>query len=105
MHTVQFKLASVAKIDILEITDYYAAISAHLAERFVNELDATLHGLCFQPGVGSRRYAHFLPDRSLRMWQLEHFPFLLFYRVDGPWIDVLRVLHERRDLSSSFITR
>ncbi len=102
---VEFKLAPIAKSDVQEITDYYADISPELAERFVDELEISLHGLCFQPGLGSRRYAHFLPDRSLRVWQLDHFPFLLFYRVDGIWIDVLRVLHERRDLSASLISR
>jgi toxin ParE1/3/4 len=101
---MRFKLSPVAKGDILDITDYYADISVGLAERFVDELDATLHGLCFQPGVGSRRYAHFLEDQSLRVWQLDHFPFLLFYRIDGQSLDVLRVLHERRDLSADLIT-
>lgn len=99
-----FKLSPVARRDILDITDYYAEIAVVLAERFVDELDATLHGLCFQPGVGSRRYAHFLMDQSLRVWQLDRFPFLLFYRIDGQSLDVLRVLHERRDLSADLIT-
>jgi len=101
---VRFKLSPVAKSDVLDITDYYTEISPELAERFVDELEAALHGLCFQPGVGSRRYAHFLADRSLRMWQLDRFPFLLFYRVDGQMLDVVRVLHERRDLSADLIT-
>lgn len=101
---MRFKLSPVAKGDILDISDYYADISVGLAERFVDELDATLHDLCFQPGVGSRRYAHFLADQSLRVWQLDHFPFLLFYRIDGQSLDVLRVLHERRDLSADLIT-
>jgi toxin ParE1/3/4 len=100
---VRFKLSSVAKRDVWDIIDYYADISPTLAERFVDELDATLHGLCFQPSVGSRCYAHFLADQSLRVWQLDHFPFLLFYRVDGQLLDVLRVLHERRDLSADLI--
>ena len=72
---MEFKLAPVAKSDVLEITDYYAEISTELAERFVSELESTLHGLCLQPGVGSRRYAHFLADQSLRVWQLDCFPF------------------------------
>lgn len=101
---MEFKLAPVAKSDVLEITDYYAEISTELAERFVSELETTLHGLCLQPGVGSRRYAHFLADQSLRVWQLDRFPFLLFYRIDGTWIEVLRVLHERRDLSANMIS-
>jgi toxin ParE1/3/4 len=101
---VKFKLAPVAKDDIVEITDYYTDISAELAENFVSELEATLHALCQQPGLGSRRYAHLLPNQSLRVWRLDRFPFLLFYLVDGAWIDVLRVLHERRDISANLIT-
>ncbi len=101
---LRFKLSPVAKRDILDITDYYIEISPSLAERFVDELDSTLYGLCFQPGVGSRRYSHFLEDHSLRMWQLDRFPFLLFYRIDGQVLDVLRVLHERRDVSADMIT-
>jgi len=100
---VEFKLAPVAKSDVLEITDYYAEISAELAERFISELETTLQDLCSEPSIGSRRYAHFLPDQSLRTWHLDHFPFLLFYRIDDTWIEVLRVLHERRDLSANLI--
>ena len=102
---MEFKLAPVAKNDVLEIADYYAAISAQLAEEFVTELENTLHSLCLQPRLGSRRYAHLLPDQSLRFWQLDRFPFLLFYRIDAPWIDVLRVLHERRDISANLVTK
>jgi len=100
---MRFKLSPVARRDILDITDYYADISVALAERFVDELSVALHGLCFQPDIGSRRYAHFLTDQSLRVWQLDDFPFLLFYRIDGQSLDVLRVLHERRDLSAGLI--
>ena len=102
---MEFKLAPVAKNDVLEITDYYADISAQLAEDFVTELENTLHSLCLQPRLGSRRYAHFLADQSLRSWHLDRFPFLLLYRIDGPWVDVLRVLHERRDISANLFTQ
>lgn len=47
---MEFKLAPVAKSDVLEITDYYAEIYVELAERFVSELETTLHGLCSNPG-------------------------------------------------------
>jgi toxin ParE1/3/4 len=100
---VKFKLSSAAKNDVYEITDYYANISAQLAESFVTELETTLHALCMQPGLGSRRYAHLLPNHSLRSWRLDRFPFLLFYRLEGALIDVLRVLHERRDISADLV--
>lgn len=101
---MRFRLSPVAELDILEITDYYTDITSDLADRFVSELETTLHGLCFQPAVGSRRYAHFLPDQSLRFWQMDHFPFLIFYRLDGDSLNIIRVLHERRDLSAHLIT-
>ncbi|MBA5639319.1 type II toxin-antitoxin system RelE/ParE family toxin [Duganella sp. LX20W] len=102
---MEFKLAPIARRDVLEITDYYNEISTGLAERFVTELEFTLQGLCGQPGMGSPRYAHFLADHSLRVWQLDHFPLLIFYRIDGDLVDVLRVLHERRDLSADLVAR
>ena len=102
---MQLKLSAVAKRDLIDITDYYTEISITLADRFVNETNSALNQLYHQPGLGSPRYAHFLLDRSLRMWQLDHFPFLIFYRVDGESLVVLRVLHERRDLSADLITR
>ncbi|WP_433694139.1 hypothetical protein [Herbaspirillum seropedicae] len=40
-------------------------------------------------------------DRSLRMWQLDHFPYLLFYRTQAETLSLLRVLHERRALSAN----
>lgn len=87
-----------------EITDYYAGISAALAEGFVDELEAALQDLCDEPHIGSRRYAHLLADRSLRSWHLDRFPFIAFYRVEPSGIDLVRVLHERRDLSPALIS-
>ncbi len=55
------------------------------------------------PSVGSRRYAHLLPDASLRVWSFDRFPYLVFYRVSGDVLDVVRVLHERRDIVASLI--
>nr|WP_229202289.1 type II toxin-antitoxin system RelE/ParE family toxin [Pseudoduganella aquatica] len=75
-----------------------------MAERFISELHSSLAKLCGNPGIGSPRYAHFLPDRSLRVWQLRQFPFLIFYRVDQSTLAVLRVLHERRALTAEIIS-
>jgi toxin ParE1/3/4 len=97
---MRIRLSPVAQRDILFVSDYYAELSSALGERFNEELTHTLHNLTRQPGMGSRRYAHLLPDRSLRMWQLDHFPYLLFYRVQDEVLSLLRVLHERRTMSA-----
>ncbi|WP_366942080.1 type II toxin-antitoxin system RelE/ParE family toxin [Cupriavidus basilensis] len=44
-----------------------------------------------------------MPGDSLRVWSFDRFPFLVFYRVNGDMLDVLRVLHERRDIVASLI--
>lgn len=95
---MRIRLSPVAQRDILDITHYYTELSPRLGERFTEELTATLRSLTRQPGMGSRRYAHLLPDRSLRMWQLDHFPYLLFYRAPEETFSLLRVLHERHTL-------
>ncbi|MET2990131.1 type II toxin-antitoxin system RelE/ParE family toxin [Herbaspirillum seropedicae] len=64
---MRITLSPVAQRDILDITDYYVEFSPALAERFAEELTSTLQGLALQPAMGSRRYAHLLLDRSLRM--------------------------------------
>jgi toxin ParE1/3/4 len=96
---ISLNLSPVAKRDILDISDYYAEVSVALAERFVEELQRSLHGLTQHPDKGSRRYAHLLPDRSLRTWPLDRFPYLLFYRSHDETLKLLRVLHERRALT------
>lgn len=99
-----FRLTSVARQDVLGVVDFYAGVDPAVAEAFVNEFEAALQDLCNHPVKGSRRYAHLLPDRALRVWQLERFPFLIFYRRQGKTLEVLRVLHERRDLAARLIS-
>ncbi|OWY35814.1 hypothetical protein CEJ45_05260 [Herbaspirillum aquaticum] len=101
---MRIRLSPVAQRDILDITDYYTELSRRLGERFTEELTSTLRSLTRQPGMGSQRYAHLLPDRSLRMWQLDHFPYLLFYRARDETFSLLRVLHERRALSADSLS-
>ncbi|WP_373924599.1 hypothetical protein [Duganella sp. BK701] len=45
-------------------------MSDQLADSFVDELEAALQDLCDEPHIGSRRYAHFFADHSLRSWHL-----------------------------------
>jgi toxin ParE1/3/4 len=53
--------------------------------------------------MGSQRYAHLLPDRSLRMWQLDHFlTFSSIVRAMKP--SVCCALHERRALSADSLS-
>lgn len=101
---LRLKLRPSARGDADAAQDWYDNIAPGLGEAFTDELLGMLSFLAQHPSVGSRRYAHLLPDASLRFWPLDRFPFLVFYRVSGAVLDVVRVLHERRDIDASLIT-
>jgi toxin ParE1/3/4 len=66
------------------------------AQQFVRELEAAMSTIARRPAIGSLRYAHLLT--GLRFWRLRRFPYLVFYLQRPPYLDVIRVLHEARDI-------
>jgi toxin ParE1/3/4 len=68
------------------------------AARFLDATEAAFGLLLEQPGIGSLRYAHLLSDVTLRVWPVEGFPWSIFYLHRADTIEVLRVLHQARDL-------
>ena len=75
-----------------------------LAERFVDAVDVGIRHIAAQPGSGSPRYAVELQVAGLRSWRLKKFPYLLVYFDSGDHIELVRVLHERRDIAESLQT-
>jgi toxin ParE1/3/4 len=102
---LRLRLRPAARHDANAAQDWYDDAAPGLGEAFTDELLNALSFLAEHASMGSRRYAHFLPDHSLRIWSLDRFPFLIFYRVSGEVLDVVRVLHERRDIVASLIAR
>lgn len=100
---LRLKLRPAARTDADAAQDWYDDAAPGLGGAFTDELLSVLAFLVEHPSVGSRRYAHLLPDESLRVWSLDRFPFLVFYRVSDEVLDVVRVLHERRDIVASLI--
>ncbi|CAG2136226.1 hypothetical protein LMG31506_01631 [Cupriavidus yeoncheonensis] len=100
---LRLKLRPAARSDAYAAQDWYDDAAPGLGEAFTDELLGVLAFLAANPSVGSRRYAHFLPDESLRVWPLSRFPFLVFYRVSSKVLDIVRILHERRDIIASLI--
>jgi toxin ParE1/3/4 len=82
--------------------DWYNEARAGLGEEFTHELEQAFSVLLEQPAMGSKRYAYLLAERALRFWSLDRFPFLVFYRVQGDELQVLRILHERRDIQTAW---
>lgn len=65
---------------------------------FVEDLESAYRHIGSHPASGSLRYAHELNLPDVRCWQLRRFPYLLFYTERADRIDLLRVLHARRDV-------
>ena len=66
------------------------------AADFLEALEREFEPLRARPRIGSRRYATLV--KGLRMWKVGGFPYLVFYfEMDGG-AEVVRVLHEARDL-------
>ncbi len=88
-----------ANLDLYEIWEYIAIKSPAAADRIIRKINERFFLLAENPEIGKAQY-DFTPG-------LRRFPVLswgIFYLPlsDGDGIDVVRVLHERRDVESEF---
>lgn len=89
-----------ARADVRGAVAYYRREGGEvLALGFVEAFRSAMTRVGENPGAGSPQYADILRRPGLRTWRLERFPYLLFYRETEDGVDVLRVLHGRRDIS------
>jgi toxin ParE1/3/4 len=100
---MRLRIYPAALTDADEAYDWYNQARAGLGEEFSQELEQALDVLLRQPGMGSKRYAYLLAGNALRFWSLDRFPFLVFYRVQSDELQVLRILHERRDIPTAWM--
>ena len=77
---------------------YYADHSgARLAERFYQDLQATLRSLLKSPGKGRIFVSSNKALVGIRSWLMSGFPFLIYYREVDDGIEIVHVLHGARD--------
>ena len=50
------------------------------------------------PAAGALRYAELLNVEGLRCSAIERFPYLVFYFERADFLNILRVLHQHRDI-------
>lgn len=85
--------------DIEAAVEYYIEVAGpDVAARFEIDLDVALNHVAAYPGTGSRRYAGAGARRDLRFWLMTGFPYALFYRERHGQIELLRVLHQSRNI-------
>lgn len=88
--------------DIESTVSYYLAEAGNqVATDFLNRLESALESISRLPGTGSQRYGHELDIADLRQWPMKQFPYLIFYVEKEQRIEIVRVLHSKRDIPSS----
>jgi toxin ParE1/3/4 len=71
------------------------------ARRFIDAVEQAFTLIARQPGIGFPRYAVELDLPGLRARPVEQFPYVIFYFERTEHIDVVRILHARRDIPAS----
>lgn len=88
-----------ARSDVGEALDWYLSEGgSDLATRLVRAIDELERSIALFPSMGSSRYAMRIRDGSLRFRKVDGFPYLIFYAEHDEGVQILRVLHESRDI-------
>ena len=90
---------AVAEADLTEAYLYIGADSPEAADRLLDAVGDAVALLLENPLAGSPREFNSPRARGIRSWSPQGFPdHLLFYKIDGDDIEIVRFLHGARDL-------
>lgn len=89
----RYRLSQRARRDILDIWNYIADDSERSADAFIDRVTAQLELLGRNPYLGKRRDDLQSECRSFPINE-----YLIFYEVRKPRIEVIRIVHGRRDI-------
>ncbi|MEM7354154.1 MAG: type II toxin-antitoxin system RelE/ParE family toxin [Acidobacteriota bacterium] len=92
----RFILSPEARDDLFEIADYIARDNPKAARRVVQEIRRAMERLAQMPMIGHLRED--LTGEPLRFWPV--FSYLIIYRPESKPLQIARVLHGARDVSS-----
>ena len=84
--------------DVDEAIHYYAQEAPRMVDDLVDALEAAYAQIGDAPKTGSPRYATLLNIPGLRCKLVMRFPYAIFYVEHTRYIDVIRVLHQHRDI-------
>ena len=104
MRTAQARLSEAASVDIIEQADWYEEKSDRkLSERWSNAVTSAVLRIMRNPGSGVPCRFNPTELHGIRRVPISGFrKHLVFYRVEGNDVLILRVLHGARDLESLF---
>lgn len=90
---------AVAEADLTEAYLYIGADSPEAAERLLDAVGDAVALLLQNPHAGSLREFQSRRAQGIRSWSPQGFPnHLIFYKINGDDIEVVRFLHGARDL-------
>jgi toxin ParE1/3/4 len=90
---------SIAIRDLGEAYEFIAADSPESAERLLDAVEKAIDLLLENPGAGRLRSFRSPRVRGIRSWAVRGFAsHLIFYRVAGGDLEIVRFLHGARDL-------
>ena len=96
------RLRQLAAADLEGASEYYRReVGEQTALDFIDAVERAVKRIRRSPHVGSLRFAYELAIPDLRAWQLQRFPYVVFYVVADDEIDVWRILHTRRDVPAA----
>jgi toxin ParE1/3/4 len=88
-----------ARKDVEDAADYYYENGGEVLElQFIDAVEETFGLVAEMPGIGSPRYAETLQRSGLRCLRVKRFPYLVLYIAHPDRIDMLRILHQHRDI-------
>ena len=92
-----------ASEDIDEIVDYLVGESVPTAQGFVRDLQKCFDLLTENPKIGVQREYRSVALSGMWIFPLKEFStYLVFYLSDDQTIDIVRVLHGKRDIERLF---
>jgi toxin ParE1/3/4 len=92
-----YRLTVRARRDVLEIWRYIAQDNEPAADRFIDNLIRRFGFLGENPAAGRSREELRQGYRSFPVGE-----YLIFYRIGAPGVQIMRILHGRRDLGRLF---
>ena len=91
---------SLADKDIIDAIDFYNdALAYQASTRFLDAIEQALRFILAFPKAGSSRLGEMVGLSQFKTWPLTKFPFLVIYVVEDKSIDIVRLIHQKRDLS------
>lgn len=97
---IQLRIAHRAQEDLLDIWLYVARDSLAAADKLLKRLEASFGRLLGNPQFGRRR-----PELGNEIRSLAVASYVIFYRAMSGAVEIIRVLHGRRDLAEQFPDR